>query len=221
MFYTIYQITNNVNGKIYIGKHQTKDLNDVYMGSGKHLRYAIEKYGIENFSKEILFIFDNEDEMNAKEAELVTEEFCFRENTYNLCPGGKGGWGYLNSTGLNRSEWHSQTLDTHMKKMSLLSLERMKELSTDPCFIEKQSENGKRGRLKQKQMGINPFSGKKHTKETKRKIGKTNSIKASGEGNSQYGSRWIYSLEEKLSKKIQKDQPIPKGWVEGRKMKFD
>jgi hypothetical protein len=70
------------------------------MGSGKHLQHAAEKYGIENFEKEILFQFDNNEEMNAKEAELVTEEFCLREDTYNLCPGGKGGWGYINNNGI-------------------------------------------------------------------------------------------------------------------------
>ena len=28
MFYTIYKTTNLVNGKFYIGKHKTKDLDD-------------------------------------------------------------------------------------------------------------------------------------------------------------------------------------------------
>jgi len=56
MFYTIYKITNKINGKIYIGKHQTLNLDR-----------AIQKYGVENFSKDILFIFDNADEMNSKE----------------------------------------------------------------------------------------------------------------------------------------------------------
>lgn len=101
MHYTIYKITNLINGKIYIGKHQTEDLNDGYMGSGKRLALAIEKHGIKNFKKEILFQFDNEDDMNAKEAELVTEEFVKENTNYNLCPGGHGGWGYINSTGLN------------------------------------------------------------------------------------------------------------------------
>lgn len=88
MFYTIYKITNQINGKFYIGSHKTKDLNDNYMGSGKYLKYAQEKHGIENFTKEILFIFDNSEEMYAKEAEIVNENFLSEENTYNikLCP---------------------------------------------------------------------------------------------------------------------------------------
>ena len=97
MKYTIYKVTNTLNGKIYIGKHQTKDLNDGYMGSGKYLKRAIQKHGIENFIKEILYIFNTEAEMNAREAELVSEEFCLREDTYNICVGGHGGFSYVNS----------------------------------------------------------------------------------------------------------------------------
>lgn len=95
IYYTIYEITNKVNGKVYIGKHKTRKLNDNYMGSGKLIKAAIEKYGIENFTKEILYVFDNESDMNSKEKEIVTEDFCMKENTYNLAPGGKGGWSYV------------------------------------------------------------------------------------------------------------------------------
>lgn len=41
MHYTIYKITNQINGKYYIGRHATKDVNDSYMGSGIGIRNAI------------------------------------------------------------------------------------------------------------------------------------------------------------------------------------
>jgi hypothetical protein len=91
MFYTIYKTTNLINNKFYIGKHQTANPNDSYYGSGKAIKEAILKYGKENFQKEILFIFQTEEEMNAKERELITEEFVNCKDTYNMGVGGEGG----------------------------------------------------------------------------------------------------------------------------------
>ena len=91
MFYTIYKVTNMINSKIYIGKHQTENPDDSYYGSGIALKNSISKHGKENFKKEVLFIFDNEADMNAKEIELITDEFVARNDTYNMGVGGEGG----------------------------------------------------------------------------------------------------------------------------------
>ena len=88
--YYLYQIKNKINNKIYIGVHQTDDINDGYMGSGTEIRKAIKKYGKDNFEKEILEYFDNEDDMYAREMEIVTEEFIARKDTYNVSLGGIG-----------------------------------------------------------------------------------------------------------------------------------
>ena len=34
MYYTIYKISNKINGKIYIGSHKTKNLDDGYQRVG-------------------------------------------------------------------------------------------------------------------------------------------------------------------------------------------
>ena len=89
--YLIYKITNNLNGKIYIGKHITENIDDGYMGSGTVIKKAIRKYGVENFTKEILFDVYGEDLMNFLEEAIVDEAFVAREDTYNLKTGGDGG----------------------------------------------------------------------------------------------------------------------------------
>lgn len=91
MLYTIYKVTNMVNDKIYIGKHQTLNPNDNYYGSGVALKNSMRVHGKENFKKEVLFVFESEQEMNLKEKELITEEFVARTDTYNMGVGGEGG----------------------------------------------------------------------------------------------------------------------------------
>jgi group I intron endonuclease len=88
MFHTVYKITNLINNKIYVGYHATNNLNDGYMGSGKLIKRAIEKYGISNFKKEILSVFDNKDDAEAEERCIVDKDFTLREDTYNLSEGG-------------------------------------------------------------------------------------------------------------------------------------
>ena len=50
----IYVTTNLLNGKKYVGRHCSTEFDKSYYGSGIHLKRSINKYGIENFSCELI-----------------------------------------------------------------------------------------------------------------------------------------------------------------------
>ncbi len=91
MFYILYKTTNKVNGKYYIGIHRTDNIDDGYMGSGKLLRSAIKKYGIENFDREIIKYCNSLEELVDEERKIVNEDFVLDKSTYNMEIGGSGG----------------------------------------------------------------------------------------------------------------------------------
>ena len=58
--YYVYEITNKINNKKYIGKHTARLINNKYYGSGLAIKRAIKKYGKENFKKEINWLIKQE-----------------------------------------------------------------------------------------------------------------------------------------------------------------
>ena len=213
IYYTIYKVTNEINGKVYIGSHKTKDLNDNYMGSGKYLRHAFEKHGIENFTKEILYVFDTPEQMYAKEAEIVNEDFIAESNTYNLKVGGFGGWDYINN---NEELRIAKNKKARKNANANGALEKAKEaklkLLKDPAYLKKvgkkisAANKGKPGH----------FKGKNHLQESKEKMSLSSKGKTVGEKNSQYNTMWITNGHE--NKKVKKSSIIPFGWYRGRKI---
>ena len=77
---------------MYIGKHVTEDIDDNYMGSGKILKHAIKKYGIESFRKEWLGFYEDLEELNYMERVFVDQTWVDRADTYNIKIGGDGGF---------------------------------------------------------------------------------------------------------------------------------
>lgn len=51
----VYCITNKINGKKYIGSSRKDVIDKTYYGSGKGIKKAIQKYGIINFNRQILW----------------------------------------------------------------------------------------------------------------------------------------------------------------------
>jgi hypothetical protein len=196
MYYTVYKITNLLNNKIYIGLHKTLNLEDGYMGSGLLIARAIELYGIENFKKEYLAIFDNPEDMCELELTLVNEEFVKSDENYNVAIGGQLGWGSsVKGKFLNDLEFRKNVIE-QAKSAGKLGAAKVKELyKTDEKFKKKRLED----------CG-NAMLGKKHSDETKEKFKIL-----------QKNKHWITNNTE--CKFIDKDEPIPEGWRLGRIIK--
>ena len=217
MYYTIYKVTNKINGKFYIGSHKTRNLDDGYMGSGKYLNHAIQKYGVEYFTKEILFVFETSEEMYAKETEIVNKDFLATENTYNLKVGGFGGFDYIND--------NPEKYLTEKRLSALMTNEErtkrwMVKYNTDVQFRACVLNNLEKARITSH--ANNPegtFKGRSHSEDTKQVMSsKAKERLQDPTANSQYGTMWINNGIE--CKKIKKDEPIPDGWNRGRKIKF-
>ena len=85
----LYKITNKLTSQYYIGKHNGWEQNG-YWGSGTRLKYNQQKYGIENYTYEVLcistpdYIFDLESKYVTLEL-IELDELCL-----NLRAGGEG-----------------------------------------------------------------------------------------------------------------------------------
>lgn len=185
--------------------HETNDLEDGYLGSGKRLKRAIRYYGKEFFERRILHIFDNKEDMVNKEIELVNEEFVNREDTYNLVKGGKGGF---------------ISLDGARRGAITMNKKHWERRKNDPIFNEKcrsACSNSMKKLHREGKIKYDNFKGKKHTEETKVKMRASHKGKQEGKKNSQYGTCWITNEIE--NKKIFKGDEIPNGWRLGRVIK--
>lgn len=161
MNYYIYEITNNINGKKYIGKRVTKkDINkDDYMGSGLLLEKAKFKYGIENFSKQILEICNSKEQLSEREIYYISLVNAPKNPMYyNVASGGEGGNTYAGKTideleEIKRKIQENRKFNGHTEE-------------TKAKISEKKIKNY----CKEK----HPLYGKHHSEETKRKLSEKN-----------------------------------------------
>ena len=205
MYYYVYQITNLLNGKIYVGKHKSTKhpLKNGYYGSGKQITAAIKKYGIENFNKEVIYYCSSMEEMADKEAEIVTEDFVKRSDTYNMHKGGSGGWDHYNG-----SKAHKQ----NSSKGGIASSSRPDNPFKDPEFQKTVEWTRAPDRMRMLGQKANTPEANAKRKNTFLEIGHSQ-----GEKNSQFGRLWISNVLTKEIKRITINDNIPEGWVRGKK----
>ena len=90
MYGYIYKTTNLIDNKIYIGKKKG-EFTEKYKGSGKYLRNAVNKYGVENFKVEIIEYCETLEEQNEKEKYWIDYYRSQNAEIYNIANGGDGG----------------------------------------------------------------------------------------------------------------------------------
>lgn len=110
----IYKTTNLSNGKIYVGKTIRED--ETYLGSGLKVVAAIEKYGRENFIREIIDECP-EEELNEREIFWInTYNSVDDEVGYNISVGGTGGNHYWSSLSDEEKKLHNAKISSARKK---------------------------------------------------------------------------------------------------------
>ena len=186
---SIYKITNTVNGKAYIGQtiHDavTGRINDHLnrTANGSRLvKRAIEKYGKEAFTYEILHDGIIPEFLDTLEIEAIAKFNTIAPRGYNLERGGNNGKMLSSETRRKISEAHKgKTLSAETRR-KISEAHKGKTLSAETRRKISEATTGENHPM----FGKPPtkgFLGKRHTPETRRKISEA----TTGEKNHRYG----------------------------------
>lgn len=173
IYHYIYQITNKANGHIYIGVRQSNippedDFN--YLGSGKHIKSAILKYGKQQFEKTIISLHETRESALVAEATIVDTNFVSRKDTYNLKVGGEGG----SVRGRRVSDETKQKMSVAQagKSISEEQKQKLSAMKKGRPGIPRTEET--RRKMSETRKGRpSPLRGRSISEETKQKISET------------------------------------------------
>lgn len=183
----IYKITNNINQKIYIGKTTKERASDRFSQhrylarhleqekGSSYLHKAMNSYGVDNFSFEVIEICDNE-LLNEKEQYWIREYNSMSPNGYNLTSGGEGTVGYSREQTVEerqkRSESNKKFFEENPEAKQQIS-ERTKKLWENDEYRQKVTEGVNNFYKTHPDIfkgENNPMYGKHHTEESLKKI---------------------------------------------------
>lgn len=153
MYGYIYETTNLINNKKYIGKHKSNKFDKDYYGSGIGLKRALNKYGKENFKIRIL------EELKEGTSKDLADLETYYINKFNAV---KDKNYYNNSYGNEREGWYNIN-------------KAFKDTKKYPSKFKghKHSKESKEKTSKALKGRTSPMKGKHHSEETKRRISKS------------------------------------------------
>ena len=226
-----YVTTNLVNNKQYVGVHETLDINDNYLGSGKYLEKAIAKYGKKNFKIDVLEYCDNREKAFVKEEEYIDKLNTLYPNGYNLHPsGGINGFKDKNyfygkkhseESKLKMSKSHTGKIvsEETRGKIRKASLGRKHSEETKMKLRNPRGPISEEHRIKLSKS----HTGIKHSEETKRKISKNNTRNMKGKNHSKESIEKMRIAKKNISDETrQKYRESHHGqipWNKGKKLK--
>lgn len=164
--WTIYKLTNIVNGKCYIGKTLTyrfkKRVNAHSLAkSESYLHQEIRKYGWNNFTTEVLHEVHDEEQADSLEISYIADYDTFR-NGYNEQTGGSSGYKFSNRARRRMSESANKRWDNPEERRKF----------SETCKGRKVSDETK------KKIAL-AGTGRKHTLESRQKMSRVQKGKPS------------------------------------------
>lgn len=170
----IYKTTNLLSGKVYIGQKQGEFCSK-YLGSGIYVLRAIKKYGKLNFRVVQIASAEDKSELNVLEIHYI-RKYKKTHRSYNISPGGTGGWTGTDQSGKNNPRWGAHLSDATKKKIS--ETQKLTVASRDPNFKRKPiSEEARKnmGRAQKRRFSIvenHPMFSKHHSRLSRLKMSK-------------------------------------------------
>lgn len=220
----IYKCTNNINGKIYIGKTSKGLQNRIRSHKSDYLSFrdkgrityplynAFKKYGFENFSWEIIDEAETEEELNEKEIYWIdkSKSLVNYGKGYNINKGGTGGDNFTNNP--RKEEIREKFRNRKYPKQTRESINRRRESfkkTIENRTFEQRRAIGNKLSEKLKKYYENHVSancGKSPSVEVRSRISRTLKGRFSGENNPNYNNKWSEEKKKNLSEYFRKNR---------------
>ena len=174
-----YMVTNNINGKVYVGSHSWdgNGMDPNYYGSGTAITRSVKKYGKENFQVEVLYFYDTVEECRQDEERILTE-YNVRDcpHSYNI-KNGAIGWTSEDMTGEKHPNYGKHLSAEHRQKLSQAKKgENNPNYGKHPTLSEEhrnkisQALRGENNPMYGRTGEKHPMYGRTHTENTRNKI---------------------------------------------------